>query len=90
MAASETGPYELEQPTLAEARAALQRLYGPHTGDIWQNLLARTGLLGTETDPVSFDRLVTAMNSADPITRLCGRSLGIRAAAHRRLAAAHA
>lgn len=91
MAASETGPYDLEQPTLAEARAALERLYGPHTGDIWQSLLARTGLQGTETDPVSFDRLVNCMNTAEPITRLCGRSLGIRAAAHRRLAtAAHA
>ena len=87
---SGTGPYGLEQPTLAEALAALQRLYGPHTPNIWQSLLARTGLDGTESDPVSFDRLVNCMNTAEPITRLCGRSLGIRAAAHRRLAAAHA
>jgi hypothetical protein len=86
---ADTGPYGLEQPTLADARAALGRLYGPHTGDVWHSLLARTGLSGTETDLVSFDRLVNSMNTAEPITRLCGRSLGIRAAAHRRLAAAH-
>ena len=90
MAASGTGPYELDQPTLTEARTALERLYGPHTGDIWQSLLARTGLRGDETDPDSFDRRVNCMNAGEPITRLCGRSLGIRAAAHRRLTADHA
>jgi hypothetical protein len=84
-----TGPYGLEQPTLAEAFAALRRLYGPHTGDIWQSLLARTRLSGTETDLDSFDRVVECMNTAEPITRLCGRGLAIRAAAYRRLAAAH-
>jgi hypothetical protein len=84
-----TGPYGLEQPTLADACAALRRLYGPHMGDIWQNLLVRTGLDGTETDIVSFERLVNSMSTAEPITRLCGRSLGVRAAAYRRLAATH-
>ena len=85
----DTGAYQLAQPTLDEARTALRRLYGPHSDDIWSTLLARAGLTGQETDLVSFDRLVSFMHSAEPITRLCGRSLAIRATAYRHLAAAH-
>ena len=74
-------------PTLADARIALQRLYGPHLGDVWISLLCRAGLTGAETDQTSFDRLVTCMCAADPVTRLCGRSLQIRSAAHAHLPA---
>jgi hypothetical protein len=80
--------YRLERPTLADAHTALERLYGPHTEDVWQTLLFRSGLSGHETDPVSFDRLVNCMMAAEPITRLCGRSLAVRAAAHARIPAA--
>ena len=84
-----TGAYQLAQPTVADAHTALRQLYGPHSADIWHTLLARAGLTGQETDFVSFERLVSFMHGAEPVIRLCGRSLAIRAAAYRSLAAAH-
>jgi hypothetical protein len=78
----------VEKPTLADARLALERLYGPHLEDIWVTLLTRAGLTGTETDLVSFDRLVNVMTGSDPVTRMCGRGLQIRSATYSRLSAA--
>ena len=88
--ADSTGPYRLARPTLPEARAALHGLYGPHTADIWQNLLFSAGLTGAETTPGSLDRLLAVMQTADPITRLCARGLQVRVAAYEQLARAHA
>ncbi|MGX6600709.1 hypothetical protein ACWKSP_01030 [Micromonosporaceae bacterium Da 78-11] len=85
--ADSTGPHQLARPTLDDAHTALQRLYGPHSEDIWRNLLSRAGLTGVEDDSTSFDRLVSCMNTAEPITRLCGRSLAVRAAAYKHLTA---
>jgi hypothetical protein len=79
---------QLERPTLDYAREALERLYGPHLGDVWVSLLRSAGLTGAETDLMSFDRLVNTMNGSDPITRICGRSLQLRSAAYARLSAA--
>jgi hypothetical protein len=81
-------PRQLDKPTLEDARLALQRLYGPHLGDVWVSLLRSAGLTGAETDLVSFDRLVNTMNGGDPITRICGRGLQLRSAAFARLSAA--
>lgn len=84
-----TGPYNLAPPTLGDAHAALQRLYGSRTDTIWQQLLATARISGHETDPDSFHRLVEAMRSSDPTTALCARSLAIRAATYTHLSAAH-
>ena len=81
--------YHLRRPDLAEARAALQRLYTHQSDTIWQTLLTRAGLTGSETDEASFSRLLTAMTDTDPVMALCARSLSIRANAYTHLAAAH-
>lgn len=82
--------YDLDQPTLETARAALGRLYGPHATDVWRTLLFSAGLAGDETDLDSFERLVACMSAAEPITRLCGRSLAVRSGTYKRLSAAQA
>ncbi|MET0418200.1 MAG: hypothetical protein ABW022_19480 [Actinoplanes sp.] len=87
MAAEETGAYQLEQPTLDEAHAALQRLYGPHTADVWRTLLHKASLTGAETEPWAFDRLVATMTSGDPVTQICAQGLAIRSRAYARLVA---
>lgn len=80
-----TGAYRLAQPTLDDARAAVHSLYGPHTDDIWQTLLFRAGLTGTETSPAALERLLGVMHTAEPIIRLCARGLDIRLSAYRSL-----
>ncbi|WP_433788638.1 hypothetical protein [Actinoplanes sp. CA-252034] len=77
--------YELQMPTLATARAALNGFYGPHSEDVWRTLLFASGLTGQETDAAAFRRLISAMQVAEPMTRLCARGLTVRAAAYERL-----
>lgn len=81
--------YDLEMPTLATARAALTSYYGPHADDVWQTLLFSSGLTGQETDGAAFSRLISCMQVAAPMTRLCARSLTVRAAAYERLVKRH-
>ncbi|MFC7529284.1 hypothetical protein [Actinoplanes sp. GCM10030250] len=81
--------YEIEMPTLATARAALTGFYGPHADDVWRTLLFTCGLTGEETDRGSFSRLISSMQVAQPMTRLCARSLAVRAAAYERLVERH-
>ena len=80
------GTHPVEAPTLASAHEALKRLYGPHSENLWRTLLLGAGLNGEETDAKSFGRLVVAMQSADPVTRLCARGLSLRMQAFMRLA----
>ncbi len=84
-----TGPYNMQRPTLDDARTALRRLYGANADGVWTTLLAGAGLTGHETDQASFDRLVDRMKAADSVTKLCARSLAIRSATFTRLSAAH-
>ncbi|MEU4621998.1 hypothetical protein AB0G04_18745 [Actinoplanes sp. NPDC023801] len=83
--ASLNAGYDLERPTLATARAALEGFYGPHTEDVWRTLLSRSGLTGDEGEPWALGRLISAMQGSDPITRLCARGLAVRAAVYERL-----
>ncbi|MGI5241935.1 hypothetical protein [Dactylosporangium sp. CA-139066] len=83
------GPYEMARPDLGEARAALHRLYGARTDQLWDDLLRAAQLTGRETEPAALERLVAAMLAADPVTALCGRSLAIRASTFVRLSAVH-
>jgi hypothetical protein len=82
-----TGAYQLEQPTLDEAHTALQRLYGPHTADVWRTLLHKASLTGAETEAWAFDRLVSTMAGGDPVTRICAEGLAIRSRSYARLVA---
>jgi hypothetical protein len=81
--------YQLEKPTVATARAALQGYYGPHCDDLWHTLLARAGIRteAEESDPTAFGRLVSAMQVSEPMARLCARGLAVRGAAYERLVA---
>ncbi|MFG1607626.1 hypothetical protein [Actinoplanes sp. NPDC049265] len=81
-------PYGVRRPDLAEAREALRRLYGADTATVWADLMRRSGLSGTESDPASLAKLIDAMAASDPILALCARSLRIRQAAHTHLSAA--
>ncbi len=82
-----TGAYRLEPPTLDEAHAALQRLYGPHTADVWHTLLHKASLTGAESESWAFDRLVSVMTGGDPVTQICAQGLAIRSRSYARLAA---
>ena len=77
--------HELQQPTLATARAALEGFFGPHTDDLWRTLLFDSGLTGEETDSRALRRLISTMQVAHPIARLCARSLAVRVAVYDRL-----
>ena len=85
----ETGPYQLERPTLEEAYSALRGMYGPHIGDVWRTLLFAAGLQGEETSPAALDRLLAVMSTAEPLIRLCARSLQVRITAYEQLARQH-
>ena len=83
-------PAGLLRPDLAEARRALERIYGTQAQTVWADLLAGAELDGGETEPDAIERLVDVMRSAAPVTALCGEALAIRVAAHDRLAQARA
>ena len=85
-----TDVYHLARPDIAEARDAVHRLYGSTAPALWKDLLAKARLSGSETDPASFDRLLTVMAEADPVTALCARSLKIRNDTHTHLSTVHA
>ncbi|SNY03756.1 hypothetical protein [Paractinoplanes atraurantiacus] len=82
-------PYQLARPTLQEAHCALHGMYGPHTEDIWRTLLFTAGLSGEESSAAALDRVLAVMATAEPLIRLCARSLQVRIAAHDQLARAH-
>ncbi|HET6484620.1 MAG TPA: hypothetical protein VFG35_31895 [Actinoplanes sp.] len=86
--ASPTGPYRLKCPTIADAHAAMTRLYGAQVDGIWAGVLAQASLRGSETGLADVKRLIAAMIAADPVTALCGRSLAIRLSAFEHLSIA--
>ncbi len=83
-----TDPYHMTRPDLAEAEAAIGRLYGHEAGAVWQKLLASAGLTGRETDPAAVERLAETMLAADPVLSLSGRGLMIRIKSYEYLLAA--
>ncbi|WP_157018177.1 hypothetical protein [Cryptosporangium arvum] len=80
----------MTRPDLAEARRAVERIYGPQASRIWAELLSAARLSGTETEPGAIERLLDVMRSAAPVTALCGEALAIRLASYDRLASAYA
>ncbi|WP_229068258.1 hypothetical protein [Actinoplanes sp. DH11] len=79
--------YELQEPTLATARTALEGFFGAHTDDLWLTLLFDAGLTGEETGTKALHRLIAVMQVGHPIARLCARSLAVRVAVYDRLVA---
>lgn len=83
-------PYHMTRPDLAEAKAAVHRLYGYRADDMWQTLLGQAGLTGAESGPAAVERLAETMIATDPVLALCGRSLVIRYRTYEYLRAAAA
>lgn len=83
-------PYHMPRPDLAEAKAAMHRLYGYRADDMWQTLLGKAGLSGHESDPAAVERMAETMMATDPVMALCGRSLVIRYKTYEYLLAAAA
>ena len=76
-----TNPYGLRLPTVDDARAAVLRVHGGDGPRIWDGLAA--------AGAVGLDRLLAAMEAADPTTRLCALALRIRVGTHAHLSVAH-
>src|SRR3712207_3548250 len=83
-------PYGLHRPTMDDAHDAVPRVHGAPGPHIWTQLLRTAGLSGREADPHAIERLLEAMRTADPVSRLCAHALRIRLASHTHLTAAHA
>lgn len=88
-----TGPavaaYGLRQPTVVDARASIERIYGSVEADaIWTEL---TGSAVAARVAVSLDGIVDAMlGSRHDVVRLCGQALHIRVRSYAHLSAAQA
>jgi hypothetical protein len=79
--------YGLSRPTIDETRAALAALAGHGESAPWQQLLATSGLTGTETDVASLEQLLATMKAAGGVTAQCARAQTIRLVCHTRLSA---
>ncbi|GIF41796.1 hypothetical protein [Actinoplanes xinjiangensis] len=87
---SDSVVYGLRRPTMTDAREAMHRVHG-HTGrSTWARLIAAAHLTGEETDEPALLRLLEAMTTLDPVSRLCAQALRIRMTSYTELAAAHA
>jgi hypothetical protein len=79
-------PYGLHRPTMDDARAAVLRVYGGGGPRMWARTLTVTELGGRETDDDSLERVLLALDGADPVSRLCAQALRIRLRSHTYLA----
>ena len=68
------------RPTLADARLALGRIYGPAADPMWSALLVRAGLTGAEEDENSLRQLLATMKDAAPVVALCARTMLVQLA----------
>lgn len=85
---SVSSPYGLEYPTLTDAFHALKRVHGTSIEQLWTRLLTQAGITGISLDRPVTGGLLDAMLAADPVTRLTGHALQIRARSHEHLSAA--
>ncbi|MBG0818592.1 hypothetical protein [Planomonospora sp. ID82291] len=80
--------YGVNRPSLADARTALNAVYGERAAAaLWPVLLERARLTGAETGSPALERLMEAMSGHHPVTALCARSLTIRLYSYQRLSA---
>jgi hypothetical protein len=75
-------PYGLVRPTIEDAREAVHRVHAGDGPQVWDHLVRAAG------PGASLERLLPAMEAADPVTRLCALALRIRMTAHSELGAA--
>ncbi|WP_433219370.1 hypothetical protein ACQP00_15035 [Dactylosporangium sp. CS-047395] len=77
------GPYGLSAPSLADARTALDTVFGERADAIWSRVTGRAG--GEPTLPA----VIAAMREEpDPVVGLCAQSLDIRLSTYEYLSAA--
>ena len=82
-------PYGLQQPNLADAHAAVARLYSAHeTERVWAGLLAAAGVAAHDESEAGFDRVVAVMGSGEPAVQLAARALLVRQSNFTHLSAA--
>lgn len=82
--------YGLRRPTVVDARAAIERVYGGAEADrVWSQVAGPA--LGASRTALTVEEIVDAMvASSDDVVRLCGQALLIRLRSHAHLAAASA
>ena len=76
--------YGFERPTVAEASATMRTVHRADFPERWNEVVAESGTTGRSD--ADLPRLVAAMESADPATRLAGRALNLRLRVHAHLA----
>ncbi|MDP9416914.1 MAG: hypothetical protein M3P48_03585 [Actinomycetota bacterium] len=82
-------PYGLQQPNLADAYAAVARMYDTHeTERVWAGLLATAGVAPDNDTQAGFDRVIATMRTAEPAVQLAARALLVRQANFTHLSAA--
>ncbi|MEU8661635.1 hypothetical protein [Actinoplanes philippinensis] len=83
-------PYGLHRPTVHDVHDAIHRVHGTDDGAaVWAHLLQTTGVSIQQADEGALHKLLDAMTSLDPVSRLCAHALRIRLSSHTHLAAAH-
>jgi len=85
--AASTEAYGLRLPTVVDARAALERIYGPGADARWTELTAQA--TSGVARAVTVESIVDVMlASEDGVIRLCGQAVKIRLRSFTHLAAA--
>jgi hypothetical protein len=88
-AAEYVAAYGLARPTVADARAAVERVLRSEAAPAWARIVQAAG--GTDERTLELARVIEAMaRDTDDVVRLCARALSIRTASFDRLAATHA
>ncbi len=85
-----TSAYGLGMPTMADARACVDRVYRDSADEMWVRLRGEARLTGHEDDGAALRRLIEAAEAAgDPVLTLVGRAQAIRLESFERLSAVH-
>ena len=82
-------PYGLRRPTMDDARESVHRVHGGDGPRVWSRTLTASGLGGHENDDDSLERLLVALEGADPVSQMCAVALRIRLRSHTFLAVAY-
>jgi len=76
--------YGLDRPSVADASTVMRNVHRSDFTERWSEVVNASGTTGrTDAD---LPKLITAMESADPATRLAGRALSLRLRVHAHLA----
>jgi hypothetical protein len=79
-----TTAYGFDRPTVTDASTTMRNVHRSDYAERWSEVVAESGTTGrTDAD---LPNLISAMESADPATRLAGRALNLRLRVHAHLA----